>query len=151
MTLIVDLQLATDAPDLPDEASFRLWAETACPDAPEGAEVTLRVVDPEEIRALNRDYRGKDRPTNVLSFPFENPPGVTLPLLGDIILCAEVIASEAAEQNKPLMHHWAHMVIHGMLHLQGHDHVLDEDAEIMENLERQLLARLNIPDPYQDR
>ncbi|RMF19432.1 MAG: rRNA maturation RNase YbeY, partial [Gammaproteobacteria bacterium] len=90
--------------------------------------------------------------TNVLSFPFENPPGLTLPLLGDIIVCPSVVAREAREQDKPLKHHWAHMIIHGMLHLQGYDHILDDEAEVMENLERQLLTQLDIPDPYrQDR
>src|SRR5690606_20131870 len=94
------------------------------------AELTIRIVDEEESRILNRDYRGKDKPTNVLSFPFEAPPGLDAwPLLGDLVICAPVVAREAVEQGKPLMAHWAHMVVHGVLHLLGYDHEEDEDAE----------------------
>ncbi|MBA3981050.1 MAG: rRNA maturation RNase YbeY, partial [Alcanivorax sp.] len=104
-------------------------------------------------QALNHDYRGKDAPTNVLSFPFEMPEGLTLSgdelILGDIALCADVIAREATEQGKPAAHHWAHMVVHGVLHLLGYDHVADDDAADMEALEVTILAGLGIPDPYQ--
>jgi len=101
------------------------------------------------VQELNRDYRGKDKPTNVLSFPFEAPAGITMPLAGDLVICAPVVEQEAADQNKTLESHWAHMVVHGMLHLQGHDHTDDKEAETMEALEIQLLAQLGFANPYQ--
>ena len=146
---IVDLQLACEAPDLPTEADLTCWLQTVI-DAHEdtGHEVTVRIVTPQESQQLNHQYRGKEKPTNVLSFPFESPPELALPLLGDLIVCADVVAKEAEEQGKPLQHHWAHMIIHGGLHLLGYDHIEDEDAEEMESLEIELLAGLGIKDPY---
>ena len=115
-------------------------------------DITLRIVDEDEIRTLNRDYRDKDKPTNVLSFPFEMPEGLPEdamePLLGDIILCAPVVRREAAEQNKTLQAHWAHMVTHGVLHLLGYDHIDDEDAQIMEAMEIRALNEQGFADPY---
>jgi probable rRNA maturation factor len=152
--LWVDLQLAVSDETLcPSEAEFVRWANLALlPDAPADAEVTIRIVDDEESQQLNRDYRGKDKPTNVLSFPFESPidlpPEAELSLLGDLVICLPQVLREAAEQQKPELHHWAHLVIHGMLHLQGHDHENEEEAQLMETREVQLLAQLNIPDPY---
>lgn len=121
---------------------------------PGPASVSLCIVDNAAIQQLNMDYRGKDAATNVLSFPFELPPGLpaeALPErpLGDIVLCAPVINQEAGEQNKPQNNHWCHMVIHGLLHLLGYDHIDDHDADIMETLEIQLLAALHIGNPYQ--
>ena len=113
------------------------------------AEITIRLVDSDESQQLNNQYRGKDKPTNVLSFPFEVPTGIELDLLGDLVICAPVIAAEAIEQNKSENAHWAHMVIHGCLHLLGYDHINDQEAEEMEALEIALLAKLNIADPYQ--
>ncbi|UTW10332.1 rRNA maturation RNase YbeY [Marinobacterium rhizophilum] len=147
----VELQLACDAPGIPNETQLQGWVETALRGRYEGGELCIRVVERSESQALNLQYRGKDKPTNVLSFPFEVPDGIELDLLGDLVICAEVVASEAAEQQKPLPDHWAHLVIHGTLHLLGYDHIKDEDAEEMETLERQLLASLSIPDPYQER
>jgi probable rRNA maturation factor len=109
----------------------------------------VRITDEAEIRELNATYRGKDYATNVLSFPFEAPPGVDIPLLGDIVVCAAVVAREAAEQEKPLQAHWAHMVIHGTLHLLGYDHIEEADAEEMEGLEIRLLADLGYANPYE--
>ncbi|MDC8830545.1 rRNA maturation RNase YbeY [Alteromonas sp. chi3] len=113
-------------------------------------ELTVRFVDESESQALNRDYRGKDKPTNVLSFPFECPPEVPLNLLGDLVVCVPVIAAEATQQQKPIAHHYAHMIIHGTLHLLGFDHIEEADATEMEQLEITLLAKLSIDDPYQD-
>lgn len=146
---IIDLQLACEADHLPSEADFALWLQKVI-DAHEdtGHEVTIRIVSPEESQSLNHQYRGKNKPTNVLSFPFESPPEVQLPLLGDLIVCAQVVADEAQEQGKPLKDHWAHMIIHGSLHLLGYDHIEDEEAEEMEALEIELLSELNIKDPY---
>ena len=152
--LLVDLQLATEQPELcPDAANLQSWAEAALlPSAPAAAEVTLRLVDAAESQQLNADYRGKDAPTNVLSFPFDAPIDLEaageLSLLGDLVICVPLVAQEAKEQGKPLLHHWAHLVIHGLLHLQGLDHQEDEEAEAMEALEIQLLERLGIADPY---
>jgi probable rRNA maturation factor len=106
-------------------------------------EVTLRIVGPAESRALNRRYRKKDKPTNVLSFPYDDPG-----LLGDIVICAAVVNREAREQGKRREAHWAHMVVHGVLHLLGFDHIRPADAKVMERRERAILARLSFPDPY---
>ena len=135
---------------LPSSTSFRRWVEAALHGAKrrKPAELSIRVVDADEGRALNRDYRGKDYATNVLSFPAELPPGMNLPLIGDLAICAPVVAREAAEQGKPAHHHWAHLTIHGTLHLLGYDHVEDAEAEAMEALEKRILAKLGIDDPY---
>ena len=151
MSVILDLQLAcADTNNLPDEADFQRWLDAAVLPFQEEAEVTIRLVDEAESNQLNLTYRGKDKPTNVLSFPFECPPGVELPLLGDLIICRQVVEREANEQNKPLLAHWAHMVVHGSLHLLGYDHIEDDEAEEMEALEIEFLAALGYANPYQD-
>ena len=135
---------------LPAPASFRRWVEAALRGAKrrKPAELAIRLVEADEGRALNRDYRGKDYATNVLSFEAELPPGVALPLIGDIVICAPVVAREAAEQGKPTRDHWAHLTVHGVLHLLGYDHIEEVEAEAMEALETRVLAGLGIPDPY---
>jgi len=147
--LLLHLQPVCAWPELPTPAQFEAWAEAALEDE-ERRELVIRIVDEEESRLLNRDYRGKDRPTNVLSFPFEAPPQVPCGHLGDLVICAPVVAREAREQHKPQLHHWAHLVIHGVLHLRGHDHLTPAQARRMEAKERELLARFDIPDPYQE-
>jgi probable rRNA maturation factor len=147
--LDLDIQRASAARDLPDDDSFRLWAGLALQSHP-GHELTIRLVDEEESQSLNCDYRHKDYPTNVLSFPADLPPELNIPLLGDLVICAPVVEREALEQGKPPMAHWAHMVIHGCLHLTGHDHQEEAEAQEMEALERNLLAQLGIADPYLD-
>ena len=140
--LVLTVQTATSSPGLPTKAQLRRWVRAACAIP---AEVTVRFVGAEEGRKLNHDYRGKDYATNVLSFPYAS--GATLS--GDLVLCLPVVASEAAEQGKPADAHFAHMVVHGMLHLQGHDHETGhDDAERMEAIEREILADLGYPDPY---
>jgi probable rRNA maturation factor len=149
---IVDRQVAIDEPLLPSLMQLTRWVGCVFahhPDDPR-REVTIRFVDERESQTLNRDYRGKDKATNVLSFPFESPPGIDFPLLGDLVICHAVVAQEAREQNKPLEYHYAHMVVHGVLHLMGYDHIDDQEAEEMEQFERELLAELSIPDPYSD-
>lgn len=137
---------------LPAAASVRRWVEAALAGQRRAIELAVRYVDSNEGRALNRDYRGKDYATNVLSFPVELPPGVRSPLLGDLVVCAPVVALEALGQDKPLAHHHAHLVVHGVLHLLGMDHERSEaDAEAMEARERAILGRLGIPDPYAER
>ncbi len=148
MPLLLDLQVATDDSGCPTEADLRLWAETALQSSDDEWEVTVRIVDEAEITELNATYRHKNKPTNVLSFPFEAPPGVDIHLLGDLIVCASVVEQEARDQGKASSAHWAHMIIHGMLHLQGYDHVVDDEAEEMENLEILFLQQLGFPDPY---
>ena len=133
---------------VPAPASFRRWVALALGRHPGGAEVAIRVVSAPEGRRLNREYRHKDYATNVLSFPAELPAGVTVPLLGDVVLCGPVVAREAREQRKPRAAHYAHLTIHGVLHLLGHDHQGAAEARRMERTEIQLLESIGIPDPY---
>jgi len=151
--LMLDLQLACeDNSELPTEEQLNLWATAALTSRTdiEEPELTVRIVDEEESQQLNFEYRGKDKPTNVLSFPFEAPAHVPLPLLGDLIVCKQVVAHEATEQGKTSEAHWAHMIVHGCLHLLGYDHIEDEEAEEMEGIERIVLADLGFEDPYKD-
>jgi probable rRNA maturation factor len=148
MSIILDLQVATEATNIPTEAELQRYLEAAVSPFQTEAEVTIRLVDETESQQLNFDYRHKDKPTNVLSFPFQAPPGIELPLLGDLVICVQVVAQEALEQNKTLEAHWAHMVVHGCLHLLGFDHINDTDAEEMEAEEVQILQELGFADPY---
>ena len=149
MSIELDIQRASAAPDQPDDDSFLRWVGLAL-GAGTDRELTIRLVDEDEGRTLNHTYRGKDYATNVLSFPADLPPELDLPLLGDLVVCVPVVAREATEQDKALHAHWAHMVIHGCLHLLGYDHIDESDADEMETLERELLAQLSIADPYLD-
>ncbi len=135
---------------LPATASFRRWitAALATTASRNPAELCVRLVDNEEGRTLNARFCGKNYPTNVLSFPAELPAVIPIPLLGDLVLCAPVVAREASAQGKPLQHHYAHLSIHGVLHLLGYNHLQSASAERMETLERRILAGLSIPDPY---
>ncbi|MDF2179362.1 rRNA maturation RNase YbeY [Aliiglaciecola sp. CAU 1673] len=152
MIATLDLQLASDAPDLPAESDIQQWVDaTLHSQGLTSGELTVRIVDEEEGRELNHEYRAKDYATNVLSFPFEAPPGIEIDLLGDLVICAPVVAREASEQNKPLKHHWAHLCVHGTLHLLGFDHIEDAEAEEMEGIEIAILGQLGIDDPYADR
>lgn len=146
--LTVDIQRILQAPGLPGDDELSRWAIAAWLQG-HASEVTIRIVGGEESAELNRQYRHKSGPTNVLSFPFEAPAGITVALAGDLIVCAPVVAEEARDQNKTLMAHWAHMIIHGMLHLQGYDHLNDPDAEKMESLEIRLLDGLGFGNPYE--
>lgn len=150
MALKVEVQRATAATGLPSTAQLTAWARAAWQAPRRAGEVVVRLTDVDESRRLNHDYRGKDRPTNVLSFPFEPPPQVEMTHVGDLVLCAPVIAEEAHEQGKSTEAHWAHMVVHGMLHLQGHDHESDAQAAAMERLETEILTGLGYPAPYMD-
>ena len=139
---------------IPAAISFRKWVHAALNGRIREADLAIRIVDANEGRALNRHYRGKDHATNVLSFPADLgdgvklPKGVTMPLLGDLVLCAPVIAREATEQAKSLGAHYAHLTVHGALHLLGWDHEDSREADCMEQLEREILAGLGLPDPY---
>lgn len=148
MTAELELQIATGSDGLPTETRFKRWIDAALAGQSGSVEITLRLVDEAESRRLNNDYRGKDRPTNVLSFPFQAPPGVETPLLGDLVICAPLVLQEAQAQHKSIEAHWAHLVVHGVLHLLGHDHLEVAEAERMEQREREILAGLGYADPY---
>ncbi len=139
--LNLSVQYACNREGLPLRADFVRWARAALVG---GGEVTIRLVEPDEGQELNQTYRGKDYATNVLSFPYETEPVV----VGDLVICPNVVSREGAEQNKPLMAHYAHLTVHGMLHLQGWDHENDDEALEMETEERTILAALGYPDPY---
>jgi len=144
----IDVQYAMAVDGIPGEDAIRQWVLQALPEQKKDAELTVRIVDEAEITALNHQYRGKDGPTNVLSFPYEGIPGVETGLLGDIVICAPVVVSEAVAQHKPLDAHWAHIVVHGVLHLLGFDHQHDDHAHQMEAREAELLAGLGYANPY---
>ena len=149
MKVTVDLQVAVEA-DAPKLQQFEQWTQAALTDIDEECELSIRIVDRDESAELNEAYRGKNGPTNVLSFPFESPIPMEPRLLGDLIICVPVVEKEAAEQNKDLTAHWAHMVVHGCLHLLGYDHIEDDEAEKMEAIEVSILKSLNIANPYID-
>tara|TARA_R110000868_G_scaffold8205_9_gene42901 strand:+ start:82991 stop:83446 length:456 start_codon:yes stop_codon:yes gene_type:complete len=150
MSYIVDLQLATESDSLPAQTQFDLWVTTALTEHIEQGELTIRIVDAAESQQLNHDYRQKDKPTNVLSFPFDSTNvELDVPLLGDLVICAPVVVTEAQQQNKDLTAHWAHLTIHGCLHLLGFDHQADDQAEAMEAIEVSLLAQLGYDSPYE--
>lgn len=147
----VDVQRALESSTQPSDEQFQRWvsATVAAVNTHQScAEVSIRLVDADESQALNRDYRQKDKPTNVLSFPTDFPAELEIPLLGDLVICTPVVEQEAAAQGKTLEAHWAHMTIHGTLHLLGYDHIDDHEAEQMEALETQLLTELHYPPPY---
>jgi len=153
--LIVDVQMACDKSDVPPARDIESWVARALIAAkreiPSQAEVSVRVVDTDEIQALNVDYRQQDKPTNVLSFPAGPVAGLPLDeasMLGDIVVCADVVSDEAAAQGKSAGDHWAHMLVHGTLHLVGYDHGDDVEAAEMEGLERKILQKYGLQDPY---
>ncbi len=160
MAIMIELQNTIDSQQLPSESQQKGWLSTALqvtfeqyPDlATSSIEITIRVVSDDESRQLNSDYRGKDKPTNVLSFPFEMPDMIPVEALsnylGDLAICEAVLIQEAREQAKPYHHHYAHLLIHGLLHLLGFDHIEPSDAEQMEALEICVLEKLNIANPY---
>jgi probable rRNA maturation factor len=144
----IELQNASASTLLPGEEDLTQWAQAAT--QRDEAEIVIRVVDEEESAELNGQYRGKPYATNVLSFPFEAPPGMESEILGDLLICAPVVEREAKEQGKALQAHWAHMVVHAVLHLQGYDHLSDSEADIMEAEEIAILSRLGFPNPYEE-
>lgn len=151
MNLHVDVQVAVPAGqfDLPDEDDIRRWIEPVLASRMDAAELSVRIVDEAEIAELNERYRHKPGPTNVLSFPFEADIPLEVPLLGDLVICAAVVEREAREQDKSIQAHWAHMLVHGSLHLLGYDHITDAQADEMETTEIQLLQQLGFSNPYE--
>ncbi|WP_289031969.1 rRNA maturation RNase YbeY [uncultured Paraglaciecola sp.] len=161
MSAIIDLQLATTSKVIPTLDNVQLWLDTVLLHQNlTQQEITVRIVDIKESQALNCEFRGKDSPTNVLSFPFEMPDIVfqsdvseldEMPaFLGDLVICSQVVETEAKQQNKQNLDHWAHMIIHGCLHLLGFDHIEEAEANEMEAIEIAILKQLSIDDPYQD-
>jgi len=156
IVLEVRVQRASSGPGTPPDRDLSDWAAAALPGLEHAAELTVRLVDEEESRRLNAQYRQQDKATNVLSFPSGSDEALRQLLvesgepvpLGDLVICVPVVAREATEQGKSTRHHWAHMVIHGVLHLAGYDHELSEDADIMEARERAIMDQLGFPDPY---
>lgn len=146
--MTIDVQIATRTAGVPQAAQLRDWAAASLAQSDPGPDLTLRIVGRPEGQRLNLEFRGADSPTNVLSFPFEPLPGIELPLLGDVVICAPVVTREARLQGKSLQAHYAHLVVHGVLHLRGFDHDEEAGAVAMEALETDLLAQLGFADPY---
>ncbi|MGA9853567.1 MAG: rRNA maturation RNase YbeY [Gammaproteobacteria bacterium] len=144
----VTIQKATRVKTLPTQIQFTRWVQAALAGKHASAELSIRIVDEDESTTFNQTYRHKDYPTNVLSFPAELPPGIQSLLLGDLVMCAPVVMKEAAEQGKAAEAHWAHLTVHGTLHLLGYDHMTEVQARKMESLEAAILAGLGFPDPY---
>jgi probable rRNA maturation factor len=154
MKVDAEIERATLTRGIPADETFQSWMQ-AVPAQPDLVySLSIRIVDEQEARRFNLDYRGRDYATNVLSFPAELPEGLPDEIrkaqLGDLLICAPVVVREAQEQNRPAADHWAHLTVHGILHLLGYDHVEAEDAAVMEALEIDILAGLGIPDPYVD-
>lgn len=153
MTTHVDIEVASGSSTIPVTDQIEQWISTALAAVSglqmDDTEVSVYIVDEAESQELNLRYRHQDKPTNVLSFPAEIPEELNLPLLGDLVVCAPVVEREAIEQQKTLEAHWAHMVVHGTLHLLGYDHINDPDAEEMENLETRILTGMGFPAPYE--
>ena len=150
MSIVIDIQYATDLNGLPKKKQIKNWVTRALKNHAREAEITIRIVDESEGKQLNEKWRKTTGATNVLSFPY-NEANENNNIQGDIILCAPVIIREATEQGKTTESHWAHMIVHGTLHLLGYDHINKADAEKMETLEIKILKKLDIPDPYLSR
>ena len=148
MAINVDIQYAAAKDLLPDEAMINNWVQIALENLQENGELTIRIVDKEEATELNEQWRNAKGPTNVLSFPSDNIQDIVPDLLGDIIICAPLVKTEAEQQNKEYLSHWAHLIVHGILHLMGYDHGEERDAIKMEALEIEILKKLGIPNPY---
>jgi len=148
----LDIQIATEAADYPDSGQFQIWIDAALQGHENDSEILLRLVDEAEMTSLNEQYRHKSGPTNILSFPFEAPEGIEMDVdfLGDLVMCAPLINLEAKQHDKQAQHHWAHITVHGVLHLLGYDHIGNEDAQQMEDLEIEILSKFNIANPYQE-
>jgi probable rRNA maturation factor len=154
MTLELEIQRATTSLNTPGDAQFQTWVEAALAGRTQDCTLVIRIVDEREARHLNRQYRNKNYATNVLSFSAELSEGLPVEIrqsqLGDLLICTQIVAREAVEQKRPEADHWAHLTIHGVLHLLGHDHEQAEEASLMESLEKDILANLGISDPYRD-
>ncbi|WP_461520833.1 rRNA maturation RNase YbeY [Porticoccus sp.] len=148
--LTLDMENASSCQQAPAYKQVYQWASAALQELGHNVELSVRIVDADESAELNQQYRHKQGPTNVLSFPADLPEDLNLPLLGDLVICAPVVEREATEQSKSALAHWAHIVVHGCLHLIGYDHIADDEADVMETLETNILVGLGFPPPYQE-
>ena len=149
MRLKVHVEYASSASTVPKREAIVHWARAAMQgDKRDQAEVSVRIVDEQEIVDLNRRFRRKPEPTNVLSFPFEDPPGVHTALLGDVVICAPFVCREAHTHGRQALAHWAHMLVHGIMHLRGYDHKTPSEADAMESMEARILEHLGFPNPF---
>ncbi len=146
----LDLQIVAPMNNLPSSEQLQLWVDKALANYQKDSEIVIRIVDDAESAELNQQFRNKSGSTNILSFPFQAPEGVELDLLGDLVICAPLLEKQALQQKKHLHDHWAHIVVHGVLHLLGYDHIEEDQAEQMESLEVKILKELDIKDPYQE-
>jgi probable rRNA maturation factor len=146
----IEIQVIFESEGQPDLQQIQLWVDTVLAGFGQDTEIVVRIVDEQESAELNEQYRHKPGPTNILSFPADLPEGIELNLLGDLVICAPVLEQEALEQNKLLAHHWAHIIVHGVLHLLGYDHIDETEAELMESKEIAILKKLNINNPYSE-
>jgi len=144
----LDIQRIYQIEGLPTDGQFNEWVDAALSDENQGCEIVIRIVDVNESSALNQQYRQKPGSTNILSFPFDPPENIDLNLLGDLVICAPIVEKEAQQQSKTICDHWAHITIHGVLHLQGFDHIEEREAEAMEEQEITILHSLNLNNPY---
>lgn len=151
MALDLTIQHASVIKDCPSQDQIQSWTTLALDQTYKTTEITIRIVDEKESADLNQRYRNKSGSTNVLSFPYEREEGENPKLIGDIVICAPVVTQEATEQGKDILSHWAHMVIHGTLHLMGYDHINEHEAETMESIELGLMKKLGFADPYLER
>jgi probable rRNA maturation factor len=147
---VLDIQIISQSKQLPDQEQLQYWVDAVLKDGYQDSELVIRIVDEAEMTQFNEQYRDKKGSTNILSFPFEVPEGVDSNLLGDILVCAPVVEKEAQQQHKERDNHWAHIIVHGVLHLLGYDHVDDQDAEEMEALEIKILKKIKIKNPYEE-
>jgi probable rRNA maturation factor len=145
---LIEIQTVFKSKGQPDQEQIQQWVDAALKGYNQNTEIVVRIVDEQESATLNEQYRLKPGPTNILSFPVEPPEGIELDLLGDLVVCAPVLEKEALEQHKTLTDHWAHIIVHGVLHLLGYDHADDDEAELMEDKEIAILKQLNIKNPY---
>jgi probable rRNA maturation factor len=148
LAITVDIQQISKNTEIPEPNQIKQWIDGALLPQHDNVELTVRIVDIAESQSLNKQYRNKDKPTNVLSFPFEVPNCIELNLLGDLVICADIVSKEAKTQHKTIQAHWAHMLVHGCLHLLGYDHINNDDAEHMETLEIDILEKLGFNNPY---
>jgi probable rRNA maturation factor len=145
---LIEIQTIFNSNGQPDQEQIQQWVDAALDGFNQDTEIVVRIVDEQESAELNEQYRLKPGPTNILSFPVEVPEGIELNLLGDLVVCAPVLEKEALEQHKALTDHWAHIIVHGVLHLLGYDHLDEDEAELMESKEITILNKLNIKNPY---
>lgn len=150
MSINLTIQNPSKIKTIPTKKQFIIWIKAVLGLQHKNYEILIRIVDKKEITKINKTYRNKNKLTNIISFEFDPPPGVKTNFLGDLVICASVVRAEAKLQYKTMVSHWAHLTIHGILHLLGYDHINNIDAEEMENLEVKILKNLNFPDPYKD-